>query len=76
MPKPVQLDADAQAVYDAIRNYVGEHGFAPDYREIAQACGFRTWSKIGVYLKTLQDAGLIAYRPNTSRGIALRTKGR
>lgn len=76
MPKPVQLDADSQAVYDAIRNHIAQHGFAPDYREIAQQCGFRTWSKIGEHLKSLQDAGLIIYRPGSPRAIALIGKSR
>ncbi|MBK8034126.1 MAG: helix-turn-helix domain-containing protein [Chloroflexi bacterium] len=59
-----------EKVYCFIRDYVGKHGKAPSYAQIAEACGIRPGT-VGAHLSYLEARGLIRRADNTRRGITL-----
>lgn len=48
-----------QKIYDFIKEYVTLHGYAPSYREIAEAVGLKSLSSVFEYIRRLSDAGLV-----------------
>ncbi|EIC65335.1 LexA family protein [Mycobacteroides abscessus] len=60
-----------KAVLNFLTDYVGEHGYAPSYREICEGTGIRSSSSIQPVLDSLQDEGFIRHRARVSRAIAL-----
>ena len=54
-----------------LHSYHAEHGLAPTYREIAQACHIPTTSVVRYHLYELERQGLIKCHRNISRGIVL-----
>lgn len=60
-----------QRVYEYICTYTDEHGRPPTYREIKDACGYRSMAGVQFQLKKLEAAGLIVRDPFTARGIMI-----
>ena len=54
-----------------IKQYRADNGFAPTYREIAQACNIASTSSIKHHLVRLEADGLITQRRNIPRGIVV-----
>lgn len=61
-------------VYDFVRAYTVRHGYAPKLREIGQALGIRSRGVVHRHLRALEAEGLVAIKPDVTRG--LRLKGR
>ena len=57
-------------IFDYIREYLAENGWAPTYQEIADAVELKSKSDVGRYLRSLEKKGLIK-RDNGPRMIAL-----
>lgn len=47
------------AVWQYLAIYYDEHGFAPTYRQIADAVGLESKSSVSVHLRHLETAGLV-----------------
>lgn len=60
-----------QAVLEFISDHIALKGYPPTYQEIAEAVGLSGKSHVDYYLDLLEEAGLIARRPHTSRGLRL-----
>jgi repressor LexA len=58
-----------------IEEYVGEHGFAPTYREIMKHVGIPSLSVVRYNLERLQREGLLDRSPRVARGIRPKTVG-
>jgi LexA DNA binding domain len=52
-----------------VTSYVGEHGWAPTYREIGAACGLKSLSSVQRQLGLMAREGLIRHDPSCSRAI-------
>jgi len=68
-------DPTTATIFDFIGNYIQEHGYAPNVREIAEV-GFIHRSYVIRYLVILEEMGLIRRDPRIARGIALTNKGK
>lgn len=62
-------------VWQYVRSYVVKNGYGPSYREILEACGFKSKNSISQHLAQLKAAGLITYTPLVARSIQLTRKG-
>lgn len=58
-------------VYRFIKEYVTERGYAPSFREIANAVGLKSTSSVSSYLKELHEDGRIRRDPARPRAIDL-----
>lgn len=56
-----------------IEEYVGEHGYAPTYREIMKKVGIPSLSVVRYNLERLQREGLLERSPRVARGIRPKT---
>lgn len=65
------LSLETTAVLRFLRAYIAMHGHSPSYREIQQACGFSTTSKVGIHLRVLQANGDITWQPRRLRSVQL-----
>lgn len=63
-----------QTVFDFIGDYIQERGYAPNVREVAEAC-YISRSYMIRYLIALEKTGLIRRDPRIARGISLTKKG-
>ena len=57
-------------VYEYIKQYRAENGFAPSYREIADALGIGL-TTVDHHVLCLQREGRISYKPGTARSIVV-----
>lgn len=58
-----------EKMYDYLREYVAARGYAPSFREIANAVGLKSTSSVSTYLKELHDEGRIRRDPARPRAI-------
>lgn len=56
-------------IFNFIKEYVTERGYAPSFREIANAVGLKSTSSVSTYLKELHDDGRIRRDPVRPRAI-------
>lgn len=61
-------------VLDFIIKYVAEFGYAPTYREIAEAFDLSSPASIHQYMKVLEEKGFVSMSHNESRSIELTSK--
>jgi len=61
----------AQVLYDFIRRFVRQHGYAPTLREMRDGLGWGSPNSVTYYLKQLDAAGLIERDYAAARGIRL-----
>lgn len=59
-------------VLDYIVRYTAGHGYPPTFREIAEACRFKSLSTVSHHLRRLQDAGYLSLTPKIARGATIR----
>lgn len=72
MSAPTAQSRDLQKrIYTFIVAYEREHGRSPTNREIGKAVGITSTNHIAYHLARLEQQGLIAHAPHTSRGIVL-----
>lgn len=65
-----------RAVLTFVRDFSGQHGYAPTTREIAAAVGLRSAVGVKAALGRLQDKGMVTVAPGVTRGIVVTMKGR
>lgn len=58
-------------ILDHIEQFIGEHGYAPSFEEIAQAFGFASLATVHEHLSNLERKGYIRKAYNESRSIEL-----
>lgn len=63
--------ANRQAIIDAIRSLIREHGFSPTVREIAQATGIQSTQTVKFHLDALKRDRVIDFEPRSPRTIRL-----
>lgn len=69
------MNANMQAVYDFIKEYIEKNAFPPTQQEIADAC-LLAKSTVNYNLGKLEDAGLIYIEYGQWRGIRLTQRER
>jgi SOS-response transcriptional repressor LexA len=57
--------------FDVIKAYIGQHGQAPSYSEIAAGMGTKSKGRVGVLLAALEQRGWIKTDPHLSRSITV-----
>ena len=62
---PVKMDE----VLNFIKEYIGNNGFAPTVREVADGVGFKSPASAASYLSALESNGFIRRRPDSPRTI-------
>ena len=75
MTRPIK-QAQRDAILAYIKDYIGEHGYAPTLREIAGALHMATISTVKFYLDRLQGEGMLTRDFRRSRSIVLTQKGK
>ncbi len=58
-------------ILDYLESYLGEHGYAPSYEEIAEHFGFSSLATVHEHLENLRRKGYIRKNYNESRSIEL-----
>lgn len=64
------LDDTSKMVYEYIRTYIHEHGYAPSQRDIATGCYINVASVMR-YLDRLEAKAYIRREPNKARSITI-----
>ncbi len=59
------------AVYDAIKEFIGENEIPPTLQELGEMTGLKSTSNVRYHLVKLEDMELIRRIPNVARGIVL-----
>lgn len=57
--------------FNFIKDYTAKHGVAPVYREIQDALGIKSTSRIHCILHDLEDKGYVRIEPERVRGIEI-----
>lgn len=60
-------------IFIFLKQYVDERGYAPSFREIANAVGLKSTSSVSSYLKELQNDGRIRRDPARPRAIDIQS---
>jgi repressor LexA len=63
-------------ILDYIIGYVGEHGYAPSFEEIAEAMGYASLATVHEHLTNLERKGVIRRHYNESRSIEVLSQAR
>lgn len=58
-------------IYNIIKKFIEDKGYAPSIREIAQASNLRSSSTVFSYLKKLKEKGYITFEENKPRTIRI-----
>lgn len=69
MASKVAWAARGEQVYEYVRDYVAEHGWAPSIREIADAVGVRSTSTAHGYVIALVLEGRLVRDPRRPRAM-------
>lgn len=67
-------DPTTLVIFDFIGDYIDQHGYAPNVREIAKS-SFISRSYVVRYLEILEEMSVIRRDPRIARGISLTRKG-
>lgn len=65
------MNATAEVVLDAVREFWGLHGFSPSIRDVMEMTGISSTSVVSYNLRKLKDAGFIDYWPEITRSITV-----
>jgi repressor LexA len=60
-----------KVLYDYIKAYIDEHGYAPSVREMRDECGISSTSVVNSHLRKLDEAGLIRKDEYKARAIVV-----
>ncbi|MEK7668400.1 MAG: transcriptional repressor LexA [Gemmatimonadota bacterium] len=63
-------------ILDYLAEYIGDHGYAPSFEEIAAAMGFKSLATVHEHLSNLEQKGVIQRTYNESRSIEVLTRAR
>ena len=58
-------------IFDYIANFIEEHGYAPSYREIAEAFEFASVATVTDHIQALKDKGVLKNNFNAARSLQL-----
>lgn len=72
----MSLTKRQREILDYLADYIGDHGYAPSFEEIAARMGFRSLATVHEHLSNLQRKGVIRRSYNESRGIEVLSRGR
>lgn len=61
-----------ERVYAYIREYISKNAISPSVRDICTGVGLKSTSSVHTYLKKLDEAGIIEYRPGMRRAIIIK----
>ncbi len=64
-----------QELYGYLADFLGEYGYPPSYREIAEALGIRSTNGVSAHLNALEQKGYIERPSDGGRARALRLTG-
>lgn len=73
-PEPKPLTRLQHRILNYLRGYIGNHGYAPSFDEIAQAFGLRSLATVHEHLTNLEKKGHIARVRNQARAITVLTE--
>ena len=62
----------SEAVYDFIKKYVSDNGYAPTVREICEACNIKSTATAFNYLNELSARGIIRKTDRRNRAVSLK----
>ncbi len=63
-------------ILDYLSEYIGDHGYAPSFEEIASSMGFKSLATVHEHLSNLERKGVIRRSFNESRSIEVLTRAR
>ena len=63
-------------ILDYLADYIGDHGYAPSFEEIASSMGFHSLATVHEHLSNLERKGVIRRIYNESRSIEVLTRAR
>ena len=63
------------AVYEFLKSYIQENGYAPTVREICASCGIKSTATAYQYINRLNEQGLINKAGNKKRAVSLKNTG-
>ncbi len=63
-------------ILDYLSDYIGDHGYAPSFEEIAVSMGFKSLATVHEHLSNLERKGVIRRGYNESRSIEVLTRAR
>ncbi|HXY68167.1 MAG TPA: transcriptional repressor LexA [Gemmatimonadales bacterium] len=72
----VPLTKRQREILDYLTGYIGEHGYAPSFEEIAAAMKYASLATVHEHLSNLERKGVIRRSYNESRSIEVLTKAR
>jgi len=58
-------------IFDYIKNFIADKGFAPCYREIKDHFGFASLASVNKHINTLKTKGVITFSEGQSRSITI-----
>ena len=59
-------------VYNYVKYYIKTNTYSPSVRDICKGAGLKSTSSVHMYLKKLDEMGLIEYRPGMRRAIIIK----
>ena len=59
-------------VYNYVKYYIKTNTYSPSVRDICKGAGLKSTSSVHMYLKKLDEVGLIEYRPGMRRAIIIK----
>lgn len=65
-------DKTLERVYSYIKQYITNNMMSPSVRDICNGVGLKSTSSVHLYLKKLDEIGLIEYRPGIRRAIVIK----
>jgi repressor LexA len=72
----VPLTKRQREILDYLAEYIGDHGYAPSFEEIAAAMHFKSLATVHEHLTNLEQKGVIRRSYNESRSIEVLTRAR
>ncbi len=58
-----------QELLEFIKNFIGEHGYSPSYREIMQGCRYNSVATVALHVNSLVSRGHLLKRENSARSL-------
>lgn len=65
-------DKTIDRVYNYVKYYIKTNTYSPSVRDICKGAGLKSTSSVHMYLKKLDEMGLIEYRPGMRRAIIIK----
>lgn len=65
------LTKKQKRILDFLRNFIGEHGYSPSFKEICQGLGYNSLATVHEHLTNLEARGYIRKPPRSRRSIEI-----